>query len=58
MKNLKIATLIACVCVVLGGCATSEDEHPSIGSGTDDFKESPCSCNEIEQRFRLQFVSA
>lgn len=58
MTNLKMVTLMACVCVVLAGCATSQDEHPSIGSGTDDFKESPCACNEIEQRFRQQYVSA
>lgn len=57
MKNIRIVILSALVCFFISGCANDQEEHPSIGSGTDDFKESPCACNEIEQRFRQQYVS-
>ena len=35
--------------VLLGGCSlTADDTEPvGIGSKTDEFRESPCACNEI-----------
>lgn len=42
----------------LSGCALfSEDGAPNAGGGTDDYKKSPCACQEVEMRYQRQFVS-
>jgi hypothetical protein len=45
---LMLATLL-----FLSGCITDKDgKGVSFGSGEDDYKESPCACIEIQQRYK------
>lgn len=49
MRNLLIvATLL------LGGCETfgASSKGIGFGSGEDDYKESPCACVEIKQKYK------
>jgi hypothetical protein len=57
-RVLKYGRLIACVAgLAVGACTlTGDAERPEIGRGTDDYKSSPCACNEVPQRYKQQFV--
>jgi len=50
---MKTLTLVAAL-LVLGACSQffSESQGVGFGSGEDDYKESPCACLEIPQKFK------
>jgi len=50
-KTFAILALFA-----LAACSSGEKSH-SIGSGTDDYKESPCACLEIKPAYKNQWSS-
>lgn len=55
---VRIVVVVAAVVLlagILGGCAAQE-KGPGIGSGTDDYKQSPCACRQVPQRFKHQYV--
>jgi len=53
MKKLFAALFV----LAIGGCSLiGEDGSPDAGSGTDDYRTSPCACEEVEMRLRKQFV--
>lgn len=55
-KAWRVCAMIAVLSV--GACTLTGDdsERPTIGGGTDDYKSSPCACNEVPQRFKNQYV--
>ncbi len=59
MKMLKYSGLFILL-LFLTACAplgyTDSQQGPGIGSGTDDYKLSPCACKELKQRFKNQRV--
>ena len=48
--------LLVGVVLLLAGCSKFQD-GPSIGSGTDDYKKSPCACAEVVPSYRRQYQS-
>ena len=48
---------LALMVVTLAGCSSAPGTGSKIGTGVDDYKESPCACKEVPQRGLNQFVS-
>lgn len=49
--GLVLATVAGCESFGGGG------KGPKVGNGADDYTPSPCACEEVQQRFKRQFVS-
>jgi len=42
MRRILLAALAA---LALAGCGTTQSQTKGIGSGADDYKQSPCACD-------------
>jgi len=57
--KVKQIFMIGVLLAVVAGCDSlgGGGKGPKVGTGADDYTPSPCACEEVQQRFKRQFVS-